>query len=316
MCFSNENLKKIAFYEEHYQIIVNLPLADKSPIRIQDEGERLCRFCGKGENEVTFKNKAHAIPELLGNKSIFSMNECNKCNEYFAKECEDHLAKWFGSGRSLTQMHGKKGVPKFKTPDIRVEMGDKGLALTITKKDVEKMNIPENTPFEFKIPVEMPTQAYTPIRAAQTLVKSAISVLPQDLLSECEGTIAWLLGRSKVTISNFPVLYSFTPGPNPYVNGKAMILNRKLDKPMPFLWFIVATSNYRFQIMVPFCKRDTWISSGENTFKVAHFPVPFDVAYEAKYGKSEFYIDNWAGEKPIVQNRTGTFHVDRAERIN
>ncbi len=315
MCFSDANLKKIAFYKEHYQIIVDSPLVNKSLIRLQDKGKRLCRFCGKDEKEVTFKNKAHAIPELLGNKSIISMNECDKCNEFFAKEYEDHLAKWFGPGRSLTQMHGKKGVPKFKTDDFHIEMGEKGLAFTITTNNYEKINFPQESPFEFKFPVKMPTQPYIPIRAAKALIKSAISILPYELLPECEKLIAWLLNKDKATLTEFPILYSFTPGVNPYAKGKVIILKRKSNAQLPYLFFLIAIANHRFQVLLPFCKSDTWMKNGRNTFTIMPFPVPFDIAYEKKYGETKFYWDNWASEEPMMSDRTASFHVERAERI-
>ncbi|MFA5251657.1 MAG: hypothetical protein WC454_03620, partial [Phycisphaerae bacterium] len=75
--FSEANLKKIAFYEQHYQIVKDLPLVAKSPVKFRDHesvNERKCRFCGKSEPAVSFKNRAHAIPECLGNKSLILMN--------------------------------------------------------------------------------------------------------------------------------------------------------------------------------------------------------------------------------------------------
>ena len=125
--FSEANLKKIAFYDKHYQIAICLPLVSKTPIKLCDNenvGERKCRFCGKSKPEVSFRNTAHAIPEFLGNKSLISMNECDICNEFFANEYEDHLAKWFGPARSLCQMRGKKGTPKYKSKEFTSTRGD------------------------------------------------------------------------------------------------------------------------------------------------------------------------------------------------
>ena len=229
MPFSEANLKKIAFYEQHYKIVADLPLVAKAPIKLCDHeknSERRCRFCGKSEPEVSFRNKAHAVPELLGNKCLISMNECDACNEFFASDYEDHLAKWFGPMRSLCQMQGKKGTPKYKSDEFTAERGDKGMKLFV-KSDSSRMNIKEGSSGTFKIPVEMKTQPYIPVRAAKAFIKSAISVLPKELLSECENTILWLLGKTTVNIDKFPVLYAFTPGVNPYKNGKVMIFRRK-----------------------------------------------------------------------------------------
>lgn len=42
-----------------------------------------CRFCGTGDPKL-FRRVAHLIPEALGNKRIFSLDECGTCNEKFS----------------------------------------------------------------------------------------------------------------------------------------------------------------------------------------------------------------------------------------
>jgi len=318
MPFSGANLKKIAFYELHYQIAVDLPLVSKVPIKLCDhdnDSERKCRFCGKSKPEVSFRNEAHAVPELLGNKCLISMNECDACNEFFASEYEDHLAKWFGPMRSLCQMQGKKGIPKYKSDKFIASKGNKGMELFV-KSDSSVMNIEEGSSGTFKIPVEMKTQPYIPVRAAQAFIKSAISVLPKELLSECGNTILWLLGKDTLNIDKLPVLYAFTPGVNPYKNGKVMIYKRKNPGvEMPSLWFIIQTTNFLFQIMIPFCKSDGWIKQAkDNNFEATKFPTPFPEEYERYFGEIVWYYEDWAGDKPIVQNREASFHFYKVEK--
>lgn len=317
MPFSEANLKKIAFYEQHYQIVVDLLLVTKVPIKLYDyenDSERKCRFCGKLKPEVNFRKKAHAIPEFLGNKSLISMNECDICNEFFAREYEDHLAKWFGPMRSLCQMQGKKGTPKYKSDTFIAERGNKSIELFVNSNS-SVMNIKEGSSGTFKIPVEMKTQPYIPIRAAQAFIKSAISILPRELLSECENTILWLVNKASVNLDKFPVLYAFTPGVNPYKNGKVMICKRKSPgAEMPFLWFTITTTNFLFQIMIPFCKSDGWINyEKDNNFEATKFPTPFPEEYERKFGKTVWYCEDWACDSAIVQNREASFHFDRVE---
>ena len=318
MPLSEANLKKKTFYEQHYQIVVDLPLVAKVPIKLYDhknDRKRKCRFCGKSKPEVSFRKKAHAIPEFLGNKSLFSMNECDICNEFFAREYEDHLSKWFGPMRSLCQMRGKKGTPKYKSDTFIAARGDKGMELFVNA-DSSTMNIKEGYSGTLKIHVEMKTQPYIPIRAAQAFIKSAISILPGELLSECQNTILWLLNKTALNIDKFPVLYAFTPGVNPYRAGRVMICKRNdAGAEMPSLWFVIATTNFLFQIMIPFCKSDGWIKHGKaNNFEVTAFPTPFPEEYERKFGKTVWYSEDWACDKLIVQNRGASFHVDRVEK--
>jgi len=318
MPFSEANLKRIAFYEQHYQIVLDLHLVAKVPIKLGDyenDSERKCRFCGKSKPEVSFRKKAHAIPEFLGNKSLILINECDICNDFFSREYEDHLAKWFGPMRSLCQMQGKKGTPKYKSHKFIAARGNKGMELFVNSNS-SIMNIKEGSSGTFKIPVEMKTQPYIPVRAAQAFIKSAISILPREFLCECENTILWLLNKATVNLDKFPVLYAFTPGVNPYKNGKVMICKRKNPgAEMPSLWFIIATTNFLFQIMIPFCKSDGWIKHGkENNFKATKFPTPFPEEYERKFGKTIWYCEDWACDKPTVQNRQASFHFDRVEQ--
>ncbi|MFB0556027.1 MAG: HNH endonuclease [Phycisphaerae bacterium] len=316
MSFSEANLKRMAFYEQHYQIVVDLPLVYKVTIRICDyeiDSERKCRFCGKSKPEVSFRKKAHAIPEFLGNKSLILMNECDICNEFFSIEYEDHLAKWFGPMPSLCQMQGKKGTPKYKSDKFISSKGNKGMELFVNSNSSIIMNIKEGSSGTLKIPVEMKTEPYIPIRAAQAFIKSAISVLPEELLSECENTKLWLLGKASLNIGKFPVLYAFTPGINPYRFGRVMICKRKNpSEEMPFLWFIIETTNFLFQIMIPFCKSDGWIKYEEdNNLEATKFPTPFSEEYERKFGKTVWYFEDWACDRPIRQNREASFHIDK-----
>jgi len=318
--FSESNLKKMAFYDQHYQIVIDLPLVTKTPVKLRDHEsvvERKCRFCGKSKPEVSFRNTAHAIPECLGNKSLISMNECDICNEFFADEYEDHLAKWFGPMRSLCQMRGKEGIPKYKSKDFTAERGNKGMELFINSDSSIINSIKEGVPRTFKIPVPMKTDPYIPIRAAKAFIKSAISILPKELLCECENTILWLLGKATVNVDKFPVLYAFTPGLNPYKNGIVMICRRKSpNEEIPSLWFIIGITNFLFQIMIPFCKSDSWMAYGkENTFEITKFPTLFPKEYEDKYGDTVWYCEDWACDKPTVQNREASFHFDKIEKV-
>lgn len=58
-----------------------------------------CRFCGKSTPEVKFQNDAHAIPQLLGNRKLILVDECDACNSFFAAKLEDHLGKLLKPGR-------------------------------------------------------------------------------------------------------------------------------------------------------------------------------------------------------------------------
>ena len=94
----------LQFYDQHYDFIVQYML--KSPgkdIFLPTAEQNACRFCKKKSPEVTFKLKAHAIPELLGNQTLFSTYDCNSCNQCFGQGIENDLGNWSKPIRNLTQ---------------------------------------------------------------------------------------------------------------------------------------------------------------------------------------------------------------------
>jgi len=240
MGLSSRQLEAIAYYDSRYDIVVDYPLVADHPLRLSDHADgkqRLCRFCRRAVPEVTFNNDAHAVPEFLGNKSLISMNECDSCNTLLADRYEDHLAKWFGPLRTVSQIHGKSGVPTYQDKKrehggrIRIEMGDDGLHFTLVDADLMGQ-LSNGGPMAFSLPVDTPSQPYIPIRAAMALVKAACSMCPPGELNQCNAAMDWLMWRVRARASMFPVLHAFTPGPNPYYTGRIMLLRRKVDEPL------------------------------------------------------------------------------------
>jgi HNH endonuclease len=65
------------------------------------EETRVCRFCRRDAGTTTFKKVAHAVPQLLGNRSVIAYYECDACNTYFSEDLEDHLGKMLNGVRTL-----------------------------------------------------------------------------------------------------------------------------------------------------------------------------------------------------------------------
>ena len=79
-----------------------------------DKNDRVCRLCGADESQTTFKIEAHAIPELLGNKSVFTHYECDDCNRFFGSGIENDMGNWTKPSRTFARIRGKVGVPSIK----------------------------------------------------------------------------------------------------------------------------------------------------------------------------------------------------------
>lgn len=111
---------------EAYQLeaVTNNTVSNKK--QLKSKVERKCRYFDLSMPKVSFKNDAHMIPEMLGNKSFFSDFECDSCNELFGTY-EDHFAKLLEPYRTLYEVRGKRNkIPTFQPikENIRMEVHD------------------------------------------------------------------------------------------------------------------------------------------------------------------------------------------------
>jgi len=311
------------FYARHYTVAFQRALNSPKRTVLEDptgNGERRCRFCRRCDPEVTFRNDAHGIPEFLGNKSIFTQNECDECNQRLAHSVEDHLAKWFGPIRTVCQMRGKRGFPKYKASDgsARVERREAGLRFDLINPNAYgevQAHLKGAGPVD--LPWSMPTQPYIPVAAAKCLVKVACCVAPPEDLPHLKHTIAWVTSQDHsacpLRIDPMLVQYSFTPGPMPYGDGQVFLMRRRNDKDrVPYFIVAIATANHLFATFAPFCAKDDY-SEEKGSFDFCYFPVPFPS--ETCYGKTQYYRMNWSSPAPEVKDRNFVMHIGKAIRI-
>jgi hypothetical protein len=265
-----------------------------------DASQRVCRFCGRRSTQVRFSNDAHAVSNLLGNRSLYSPNECNHCNRRYGQEYEDHLGKWSNLARSLAQIPGKKNkIPTFKSNDLRVESLSSGLSIHVPTPDSVDDLLAKGVPEVIELSGNTESQLHVPIRAAMALVKMACSVCPTKELGQCQNAIAWLAEPQRFRMSHFPVYFAFTPGPIGDAASEAILLHRKGDGAEPYLWFVVQFRNFRFQVFVPGCAADThWAGDGSSlAVTLKHFPSRFGPDWP--YGPTTFSWADWSGMVPV-----------------
>lgn len=309
-----------AFCAKNYAVACHLKLSGNRPTRLRDHHRaesRKCRFCGLGKPHVTFRKKAHAIPEFLGNSTVLSMNECDGCNELLACKYEDHLSKWSLFARALSQINRKMGSPTYKNraETIRVESGmDDNLSIHLSDVSLKSKFETTAEPFEFPLPKDTESQPYIPIRAAMALVKIACSICPVGDLNRITHTFDWLMERSLYDFSMFPVLFTFTPGPITNAFQEVLLLKRTTNDAIPYFLCIVAFANYRLQWFVPFCSSDdSWFQKGDAVeISLVHFPSRFGPDWH--FGKTKYYAMDWSGSQPIRSSKSASLHVEKAIR--
>lgn len=95
----NELLDRVGeqFINEQYDIhtIIMLDNIGRPKYSFIDgeKDEKICRFCGRTNEEVGFDNKSHVIPKFLGNFLVISNFECDECNSFFSRY-ETELEKY------------------------------------------------------------------------------------------------------------------------------------------------------------------------------------------------------------------------------
>lgn len=283
---------------------------------IINDPEKKCRFCDKTEPEVSFRKTAHAIPELLGNKKIFTNNECDSCNEKFSLLLEDSLGKYLGIWRTLMQIRGKTGIVSYKDPDgiSRMDHTDNGIVI----QNHENTNFMETNFEEKTLKINGYRQPYVPIAVFKCLVKIALSVIPYDLLTYFEDTKKWLLEDNhkdtEYDIQPIFTLLSILPGVCPFGDFSISVARRKDDSiKLPFMQMAIYFRNMGFQIVVP-CKIKNFHLSHQ---PINIYPIPHPSWLASEYLDDIFFENVDLSGKEIVKNEfvSTTMGFTRAVRI-
>ena len=313
---ADELAENARYFSGHYRMIVRRHFRTKRPQYLRDNdggSRRLCRFCGNGEPEVTFKNKVHAVSEFLGNRSIISKNECDNCNTYFANNYEDHLGRWSLFGRTVSNA----GKASYISPEgnLRVDASEKGVKFSTPGAVLPDGRQTTAGSVEQTFTKTGTSQPFVPIRAAMALIKAACSVCPISELSQCQPAIEWLGKRRDGAFSSFPVLYSTTPGPVGRDISGILLARRIDDAPAPYLWCVIQWVHHRLQAFVPFCPGDlNWLSEGvEVPFVPKHFPSWFPPEWHRKYGAANYDVFDWSSSEAQRVLSTVTVQITKAE---
>ncbi|UDQ98855.1 hypothetical protein AAEX28_01915 [Lentisphaerota bacterium WC36G] len=267
------NLKKSSdFYLTNYETLVEYEFCkekrgkngklnlDSKGILIEDpliDGKIKCRFCGEEIIENENKNKAHAVPQCLGNKSIILLNECKNCNDKFAVY-ENDLGIFTKLYRSLLGIKGKKRIPTIKK---EVEINGQnyesfrsdwinGMLEIRSTIDSKNFKIEKNEKF---LTIKHYGEFYKPFNVAKAFIKMVLSVIPLNEFNDHKVLNFWLMNEEvNAYIKPLKIIKFFVPGPNPLGNGRIKILKRreKLGTNYPELVAVVSHKNYLYQISI------------------------------------------------------------------
>jgi hypothetical protein len=246
-------------FAKNYEVASFYPLVADKQICLGDKALKTCRFCRKSAPDVTFRQVAHALPEMIGNKSIISHYECDTCNGVFARNVEDHLGKLLSATSTLTMIRAKGGINSYKTRAGKSRIDVKNGIIEF--QNYLSDNIVTLRPEDNAVVVTAETQPFVPMAVFKCFAKMALSVMPDADVPDYQHTIDWILNPDHTAdAQHFKWLTcynTFLPGPMQPGFGWSLLLRRKEDDALlPSMIYIVTTMNQSFQIMLPCSHKD------------------------------------------------------------
>lgn len=212
-----------------------------------------CRFCD-AEDKGRFKKIAHTFPEALGNKWVFSRDECDECNSRFGSY-DDALAKAVGPLLTIGGTSGKNGVRQTGRTAaghlIRRERGKRGrIHIQQTVDDLISAVRLDPVKQRFRTDFKVPKETFVPRLAYKALVKMGVALLPTNELHHYRQLIDWLkTPKDQEPFHLLPVGMSFGSVGNAPPNAIGALLRRRNPHDtVPHMVFIFCAGSVCVQI--------------------------------------------------------------------
>ncbi|MEW9699070.1 HNH endonuclease [Paenibacillus sp. SI8] len=289
---------RILFFMNNYDLITKYELVEDRICLGEITDENTCRFCGKGTPEVSFKTIAHAIPEFIGNRLLFSSYECDTCNGKFGRSIENHFANFLGIARTLSQIKGKKGIPSYKKGNSRIDV-DKVISVKTSVNDPIYKLDQESHVIDF----EGFKEPFIPAAAYKCLVKMAISIMPEEEVQHYRKAVKWIL-EEDLKECTYPhltlqALRAFSPVPSKSITNLLFRRKEHSKDNVFYMIYVVIFSSYMYQIYLPLSPKDDSLIGKD--IVIAPFPAylnsPLD---ESIYEWRDFTNYDLVKDEPIT----------------
>ena len=226
--------------------------------------KRICRFCQQTNGEknrfgyiVSFKNKSHSIAEALGNRKVFTSDECDGCNDRFSMGIEPSLITFLSVFRSMHGLNGKNGMKTLKGENFILDPVQ-GLSIELNETHEE---ILQRT--ELSIDLKLKDK-FIPQNIYRCLVKFVLGVIDEKLLSELSTTLLWVNGETDV--NKLPSI-AMHQGANFFKKEPVLLYYlRKDDSELPKLIGEFHYADIIFVFIVPISSADHKIYSKKKAF--------------------------------------------------
>ena len=197
-----------------YDVVFSYAFETDAPPKKRYLGQvqpRRCRFCGRGEKDTKFRDKCHVIAVGLGNRELFSHDECSECNNDGAK-LETELCAWLALPRATARIRARKGRVKYRRwhgakSSIESRPDDNQVRIEILEGE-DAISLTEVGEQELLLKVEVPPASV--VSACKAICRMALFTMPLEVLEgEAAHLRAWVRGEQEF----LPQLYRvFLPG--------------------------------------------------------------------------------------------------------
>lgn len=289
---------------------------------------RLCRFCGKSKPEVKFKNYAHLISQLLGNRYLLSAFECDTCNKIFGDLYENSLANYLGAYRPFSMVKPSKNNKYPKHKEVISVDNEQKLKLSIQQNDIRNINIVfEDTlgesliieKEEKRVILNATKNPYTEIFVYKIFLKMAISMINENEISYFKNAIAFLLDNTQnAKFKDFGLCRIYIHslyGPAMFLTPSIYLYRKKKElesEPCPSKTFILYSANHIYQFFLPFNMQDQNLVGQKVT--LYPYPVLLDRSYYDKGISYDSHSELLSGhEKVYNQAQKLVFTFDSAK---
>ncbi len=202
-------------FQLNYQTVVEFSLAEPDQRILGDLRRPHCRFCEQSPPRAAFSYVRPAVPELVGNSSLFTRELCDECAKQFADTIDADFARFWESLEPL-----RTGTASFR---------------------------------ELRVPTAVPIVAY------KSLVRMALSLMPEQELTSFTDTIEWVSNPDHAFDRNLfenagSLVYQVHV---PYSAAWVALSSRiEEDAPFPYMLFFLGADRLILQTHLPLCALD------------------------------------------------------------
>ncbi len=246
------------------------------PIKVKS---KVCRYCDKQENETTFNEKTHLLPELIGENNILTFDECDICNKVFG-DYESSFSIFIRPYITLLGIKGKKKIPAFQSRTID---RNEETRTTLKHREGNQKELHIQTFDDYTINTETKTfdivfrkPPFIPLKIYKSLLKIGLSLLPPEFDNANKQSFAWLTKRQEhlefihyAFITTLKRKYFETPHADLYRAKK--LVKGKSEFPEHIL--ILCFANQIIQIFLPFSDELKKVHNGKRTLSLDLFPA-------------------------------------------